>query len=108
MNESSLDKWLRRVQPVTQLLDRIGHAWLWLLFSLLLLAVVVLINSAKFGPYVWFMSKLLGAAAVGYFVDWGAFRGSDPRFQDGLERGMSQTRRATLIAAAIIGAGLIG
>lgn len=108
MNETLIDKLLRRAQPVTNLLDRIGHAWLWLLLSLLLLAVVVWLNPAKFGPYVWFMSKLLGAAAIGYFVDMGAFPGANPRFQEGIERGMSQTRRATLIAAFVIGAGLIG
>ena len=108
MEEKFIDKLLRRIAPVVSLLDRIGFAWLWLAFSLLLLLAVTYLNPAKFGPYVWFMSKLLGAAAVGYFVDWGAFRSADPRYLDGIEKTMSQTRRATLIAAAIIGAGLIG
>lgn len=108
MNEPLLNRASRLFQPVTSLLDRIGHAWVWLLLSLVLLAIVVAINPVKLGPYVWFMSKLLGGAAVGYFVDLGAFRGADPRYQEGIERGMSQTRRATIIAACIIGAGLIG
>lgn len=108
MNNSPLYKLSRKFQPVTALLDRIGHAWVWLLLSLLLLALVVAINPLKLGPYVWFMSKLLGGAAVGYFVDLGAFRGADPRYLDGIEKGMSQTRRATIIAACIIGSGLIG
>ncbi|HEY1071236.1 MAG TPA: hypothetical protein VGE33_11990 [Thermomonas sp.] len=108
MNDSLIDKLQRRIQPLTTLLDRIGHAWLWLVLSLGLMLIVVGLNPAKFGTYVWFMSKLLGASAIGYFVDWGAFRGADPRYLDGIEKTMAQTRRATLIAAAIIGAGLIG
>ncbi|WP_411832307.1 hypothetical protein [Pseudoxanthomonas mexicana] len=108
MNEPFLDKVQRLLAPATQLLERIGFVWLWLLVSVLLLGVVVVLNPAKLGAYVWFMSKTSGAFALGYGFDWAAFRGADPRYLDGIEKTMAQTRRATLIAAAIIGAGLIG
>lgn len=108
MNESFLDKLQRRLAPVHAFLERIGFVWIWLAVSLALLALVFLFNPAKLGAYLWFMSKISGAFALGYGFDWAAFRGSDPRYQDGIEKTMAQTRRATLIAAAIIGAGLIG
>jgi len=89
-------------------LDRIGFAWLLIVVSALTLAGVVVLNPAKLGAYVWFVSKLSGAAVLGYGIDTAFFRGSEPRYLDGLEKTMAQTRRATLIAAAVIGAGLIG
>jgi len=89
-------------------LDRIGFAWLLIAVSLLILAAVVFLNPAKLGAYLWAISKLSGAAALGYGIDTAFFRGSEPRYLDGLEKTMAQTRRATLIAAALIGAGLIG
>jgi hypothetical protein len=108
MEEKFIDKLLRRVGPVASLLERIGFVWLWLALSLLVLLVVVWLNPAKFGAYLWFTSKISGAFALGYGFDWAAFRGTDPRYLEGIEKTMAQTRRATLIAAAIIGAGLIG
>jgi len=88
--------------------DRIGFAWLFLAVSLLTLGGVLFLNPAKLGAYVWFISKLSGAAVLGFGVDVAFFRGANPRYLDGLEKTMAQTRRATLIAAALIGAGLIG
>jgi len=88
--------------------DRIGFSWLLIAVSLLILAAVVFLNPAKLGAYLWAISKLSGAAALGYGIDTAFFRGSEPRYLDGLEKTMAQTRRATLIAAALIGAGLIG
>lgn len=109
MNEPFLDKLQRRLAPVVSLFDRIGFAWFWLLVSILLLALVLILNPAKLGAYLWFMSKISGAFAAGYAFDWAAFRGADPRhMSEGIEKTMAQTRRATLIAAAIVGAGLIG
>ena len=108
MEEKFIDKIVRRLAPVTALLDRIGFVWLWLAVSALLLLPVLLLNPSKLGAYLWFMSKISGAFALGYGFDWAAFRGADPRYLEGIEKTMAQTRRATLIAAAIIGAGLIG
>jgi len=88
--------------------DRIGFAWLLIAVSVLTLTGVVVLNPAKLGAYVWFVSKLSGAAVLGYGIDTAFFRGANPRYLDGLEKTMAQTRRATLIAAALIGAGLIG
>lgn len=89
-------------------LERIGIVWLWAVISVALLALVLLLNPAKLGAYLWAMSKITGAAAFGIGFDWAAFRGQDPRYLDGIEKAMAQTRRATLVAAAMIAAGLIG
>ncbi|MGH8037302.1 MAG: hypothetical protein ACREPD_06135 [Stenotrophomonas sp.] len=100
---------LRITSAIGSLLDRIGHIWLWFAISLVLLAVVALINPVLVASYIWAASKLTMAAAIGFGVDLTVFRGGDPRhLQDGLEKSMAQTRRVTLIAAAMIAAGLIG
>lgn len=88
--------------------DRIGFVWLFVLLSALLLVPVVLLNPAKLGAYLWFMSKLGGAAALGYGCDLAFFRGSDPRVLEGLEQSMAQSRRGLLVVGSMIGAGLIG
>lgn len=108
MEEKLIDRIRRIVGAAAGAIDAVGFVWLWLAISLALLGLVVWLNPAKLGAYVWFMSKLSGAAALGYGFDSAFFRGADPRYLDGIERTMAQTRRATLIAAAIIGAGLIG
>lgn len=91
-----------------EILERIGYVWMWVVISMLLLLLVVPMNPAKLGAYLWAMSKITGAAAIGYGFDWAAFRGRDPRYLDGIDGAMAQTRRATIIAAAMIAAGLIG
>jgi len=88
--------------------DRIGFAWLLMAVSVLTLAGVAVLNPAKLGAYLWFISKLSGAAVLGYSADIAFFRGANPRYLDGLDKAMAQTRRATVIAAFVIGAGLIG
>ena len=108
MEEKLIDRLKRQAGVIAGMFDSIGFVWLWLAISLLLLALVLLINPAKLGAYLWFMSKVAGAASLGYGFDLAFFRGSDPRYLEGIEKTMSQTRRATLIAASIIGAGLIG
>jgi len=60
-------------------LDRIGFAWLLIAVSVLTLAGVVCLNPAKLGAYLWAISKLSGAAALGYGIDTAFFRGSEPR-----------------------------
>lgn len=89
-------------------MDRYGHIPLWFVISLCLLFIVLPLNPILAGSYLWFISKLSAAAALGYGFDWAAFRGEDPHQLEGIEKAMAQTRRATLIAAAMIGAGLIG
>lgn len=81
--------------------------WAWVMVSLGLLAVVTAINPAKFGGYLWIVSKLAGAAVVGFGVDAAGFPGQAPAGLQGIEQAMAQTRRATLIAAAMIAAGLM-
>ncbi len=108
VEEKLIDRIKRQAGAIAAVFDSIGFVWLWLAISLGLLGLVLLINPAKLGAYLWFMSKVAGAASLGYGFDLAFFRGSDPRYLDGIEKTMSQTRRATLIAASIIGAGLIG
>lgn len=108
MEEKLIDRIKRQAGNIAAVFDTIGFVWLWLAISLALLGLVLLLNPAKLGAYLWFMSKVAGAASLGYGFDLAFFRGSDPRYLDGIEKTMAQTRRATLIAAAIIGAGLIG
>ena len=97
----------RFVRLVEQL-DRVGHMAIWALFSIVLLLVVAPINPMLLGSYLWALSKISAAAALGYGLDWAAFRDGNPADTEGLEKAMSMTRRATIMAATIIGSGLIG
>lgn len=98
----------RAVAYLGSLFDRIGYIWLWLALSLLLLASVAILNPILVASYAWAAAKLTMAAVIGHGVDLTMFRGADPRYLDGIEKSMAQTRRATLIAATMIAAGLIG
>lgn len=101
-------KWDTLIARGAAVVDRVGAMLLWFVLSLVLLALVLPLNPAKLGAYLWMMSKVAGAAAAGYGLDRAAFRGADPTALDGIEKAMAQTRRATLVAAAMIAAGLIG
>ncbi len=93
---------------VADAIDRLGRIGLWALVSLVLLAVIATwLNPAKFGSYLWVVSKLSLAAVLGYGFDRAAARDDAPEDRQGIERAMAQTRRATLMAAAIIAAGLM-
>lgn len=88
--------------------DVLGRMALWALLSLLLLGVIAgWLNPAKFGSYLWIVSKLSLAAVLGYGFDRAARTGARPDELEGIELAMAQTRRATLMAAAIIAAGLM-
>lgn len=88
--------------------DAFARIWAFGIASLVLLAVVAAINPVLLGSYAWAMSKLSGAAVLAYALDKAAFRGNDPRYLEGIQQDLAQTRRATLMAAAMIAAGLIG
>lgn len=104
-----IERFNKQTGAIARLFDSIGFVWLWFGISLVLLALVLLLNPVKLGAYLWFMAKLTGAAALGFGFDSAFFRSSNPgKLDDALERSMAQTRRATLIAATIIAAGLIG
>jgi len=95
-------------QRFAAIVDDGGRMLLWALLSLLLLAVIAaFLNPAKFGSYLWVVSKLSLAAALGYGFDRGASWDASPSKLEGIEKAMAQTRRATLMAAAIIAAGLM-
>lgn len=88
-------------------LEGFGMMALWALLSLLLLLVIaVAFNPAKFGSYLWIVSKLAMAAVLGYGFDRAAAHNNQPEKLEGIERAMAQTRRATLMAAVILAAGL--
>jgi hypothetical protein len=96
------------LRAIDGLLDHYGRMWLWVVVSLLLLAAVAPFNPFFLGSYAWAMAKISGAAALAYGFDLTAFRDADPARLEGIEKSMAQTRRATIIAAAMIAAGLIG
>lgn len=85
----------------------LGLMWAWLAISLVLLGLVALVNPAKLGVFGWLVSKLSMAAVLGYAFDRAAFPAARPSRLDGIERAMAQTRRGTLIAAALVAAGLM-
>ena len=90
-----LERIKARVASAAAVFDSIGFVWLWIAISLLLLALVLLLNPAKLGAYLWFMSKLAGAASLGYGFDLAFFRGSDPRLmQDGIEKNLAHFHAA--------------
>lgn len=89
-------------------LERIGYMWMWAAISVVLLLMVLPLNPVLAGSYIWAAAKMSMAAAAGYGFDWAAFRHDDPKDKVGIEKTMAQTRRATIIAAALIAAGLIG
>lgn len=90
------------------LIDDGGRMLLWALLSLLLLLVIaVWLNPAKLGSYLWVVSKLSLAATLGYFFDRAVAPHASPSKLEGIEKAMAQTRRATLMAACVIAAGLM-
>lgn len=97
-----------RVVTDETIVDDGGRMLIWAVLSLLLLIVIAFFfNPAKFGSYLWVMSKLSLAAALGYGFDRAAAWDAKPSKLEGIEKAMAQTRRATLMAAAIIAAGLM-
>ncbi|MCR6661844.1 MAG: hypothetical protein NVV60_01520 [Luteimonas sp.] len=109
MEKKLPDRIAELVDRVATLFDRIGFVWLFILLAVVTLAVVVWLNPPRLGLYLWWVSKLSGAAALGYGIDIAFFRGSNPRhMQDGIEKSMAQQRRSVLIGCALIAAGLIG
>ena len=95
-------------QAFAAALDGFGRMALWALLSVCLLLVIAgFLNPAKFGSYLWIISKLSLAAVLGYGFDRAASPDGKPAELDGIERAMAQTRRATLMAAAIVAAGLM-
>lgn len=102
------ERWSAAYMGFAQAVVGTGRMALWALLSLLLLAVIAgFINPAKVGSYLWIVSKLSLAAVLGYGFDRASSPGAQPGQLEGIERAMAQTRLATLMAAAIIAAGLM-
>ncbi|MEI7036457.1 putative holin [Fulvimonas yonginensis] len=102
------DRLSRAYEHFAAVLDGFGRMALWALLSIVVLLVIaVLFNPAKFGSYLWIVSKLSLAAVMGYGFDRAASPDARPSQLEGIERAMAQTRRATLMAATIIAAGLM-
>lgn len=97
------------LQHADTLFERIGWMWLWFALSILLLLAVSPFNPYLIQSYGWALCKICMGAAAGYGFDWAAFRHVDPgAMPQGIERTMAQSRRATIIAAAVIAVALIG
>lgn len=75
--------------------------------SLVTLVIVAFLNPAKVGAYLWIISKLTLAAVLGYVCDRAAFPDGRPSKIDGIEQSLAYTRRATVVAAYVIAAGLM-
>lgn len=71
------------------------------------LAVVLALNPVKLGLLVWGLCKISLGATVGHLIDWTLFPDHEPASQVGPAAGNAFTRRATIVAACIIAAGLI-
>jgi hypothetical protein len=100
----------RAMERIREIINMLLHRRAMLLvaaLSLITLAITALINPAKLGLYVYMVSKLTGAAVLGYVVDLAASPKSDPSQLEGIEQNMAYNRRNTLMAAAIIAAGLM-
>lgn len=88
-------------------LEGFGMMAAWALLSLLLLIVIaVFFNPAKFGSYLWIVSKLSLAAVLGYAFDRASSRTRTSALE-GIELAMAQSRTALLMAAALVAAGLM-
>lgn len=102
------DRFRAAYQAVGAWIVGFGSMALWALLSLLVLLLIAFVfNPAKIGSYLWIVSKLSLAAVMGYGFDRAASPADRPSTLEGIERAMAQTRRATLMAAAIVAAGLM-
>lgn len=97
----------RRFHAALAALRSARTMWLLAGISLATLVVVAWLNPAKVGAYVWIVSKLTLAAVLGYVCDRAAFPHGRPSRTEGIEQSLAYTRRATVIAATIIAAGLM-
>jgi hypothetical protein len=86
-------------------IDRLANFAVVAAISILLLLLVVWLNPAKLGSFIWMISKLSMAALLGEFVYRAMSRGQDS--DDALLTGMRQSQRAVLLAACIVAAGLM-
>ena len=98
---------MKRLSKIIETLTQRRAMWIVAALSLVTLAVAVYVNPAKLGTYIYTVSKLTLAAVLGYCVDLAASPGASPDRLDGIEASMAANRRVTLMAAAIIAAGLM-
>lgn len=93
---------------VAAVIDKLlGFSALAAISLMTLLIVAMFLNPAKFGSYLWVISKLCLAAALGELFYRAMTSRAERADGDGLTHSMAQTQRATLIAASIIAAGLM-
>lgn len=78
------------------------------LVFLIAFAVTVFLAPAKAGLTVWGIAKIACGGYLGYWVDRLSFRPeSRPHRLDGISRGAAEKRRAWIIGACVIAAGLL-
>lgn len=80
---------------------RVGAHPVGLLF-LLTFGVVMFLNPAKFGLFIWGVSKLAAFGALGDWLDGRFFPDHQPDQLKGIEQGAAWKRKALIIAAAIV------
>lgn len=90
------------------LATRATRAWPLLLVFALSFGWVLLLNPAKAGLALWGLSRLAMGGYVGYWIDRVAFGPqARPGQLSGIVQGTAWKRRAMIISASILAAGLI-
>lgn len=111
MNQpTTLTPWQRLIaalQAAVQSINSLGAMRTLAIWSLVTLLLVAWINPSKLGVYAWMVSKLTIAAVLGFATDRAAFPDAHPSELQGIEQNLAYTRRATMIAAFVIAAGLM-
>lgn len=87
--------------------DKLRAAPLVIIF-LIAFAITVALAPAKAGLAIWGIAKLACGGYTGYWIDRLSYRPeSRPHRLDGIARGAAEKRRAIVIAASIVAAGLL-
>ncbi len=70
--------------------------------------VTIFLNPVKLGPAIWGVAKVTLGAYIGYWADRLCFRPEDrPHKLSGIAQGTAWKRRAVVVAAGIVGMGMI-
>lgn len=75
---------------------------------ILTFCATIFLNPVKLGPAIWGVAKVTLGAYIGYWADRLCFRPEDrPHLLSGIAQGTAWKRRALIVAAGIIGMGMI-
>ena len=83
------------------------RVWPLLLLCAVCMLPVLILAPVKLGLLLWGLARLGLGGYVGYHIDRAIFPYARPHTLDGIEAGTAWKRRALIVAAAIIAAGLL-